>query len=80
MELLIVFLIGFFSYWFISDQNLLNKTITKCPKKEYVVRIAESTNSEKVKREIKEYSLLRIQDGYYEYEDVLNTLIRKNRQ
>ena len=79
VELLIVFCIGFFSYWFLTNDDLLAKTIDKCPKKESVVRMAEISNSTSLQKEIKEYSLLRIQDGYYEYEDVLNVLMRKNK-
>lgn len=41
--------------------------------------MAEISNSTSLQKEIKEYSLLRIQDGYYEYEDVLNVLMRKNK-
>ncbi len=45
------------------------------------MRIANNCNvdSYKLKREIKEYSLLKIQDGHYEYVDVLETLLKKEK-
>ena len=79
MELFIVFLIGFFSYWFMTRDNLLTKTISQCPNKEHIVRIAESCKSSKIKKQIKQYSLIKIQDGYYEYEEVLNALLKKEK-
>jgi hypothetical protein len=81
VEFIIVFLIGFFSYWFISDQNVITKTYKGCPSKESVMRIAETCNfeSHKLKKEIKEYSLVKIQEGHYEYHDVLQTLLKKER-
>ncbi len=45
------------------------------------MRIATScnTDSHKLKRELKEYSLLKIQAGHYEYADVLETLLKKEK-
>jgi hypothetical protein len=80
MEFIIVFLIGFFSYWFLTKDDLLRKDLEiGCPKKESVIRIAEMSGSSKLDREIKEFSLMKIRDGYYEYEEVLNTLMKKER-
>lgn len=79
MEILIVFCIGFFSYWFLTNNNFMVKKIGLCPKKESMVRMAENSKSTNLHKEIKKYSLLRIQDGYYEYQDVLNVLMRKNK-
>lgn len=52
-----------------------------CPSKEAVVKVAKDCgkNSKKLKRELREYSLLKIQDGHYEYEDVLQTLMTKEK-
>lgn len=80
MEFIIVFLIGFFSYWFLTKEDLLRSELQiVCPKKESVVRIAEISSSSKLDREIKEFSLMKIREGHYEYEDVLNTLMKKER-
>lgn len=49
-----------------------------CPNKEAVNKLAETCKGDrKVVKEIREYSLLKIQDGHYEYGDVLNTLKKK---
>ena len=81
MEFFVAFLIGFFSYWFLTKEDLLSKNETICPAKESVVRIAEqcNPNSVKLRKEIKEYSLMKIQDGHYEYQDVLQTLLKKEK-
>ena len=62
-----------------TRDNLLTKTISQCPNKEHIVRIAESCKSSKIKKQIKQYSLIKIQDGYYEYEEVLNALLKKEK-
>ena len=52
-----------------------------CPSKDAVVKVAKECgkNSKKLKRELREFSLLKIQDGHYEYEDVLQTLMVKDK-
>jgi len=41
--------------------------------------MAEVCSSSKLKKEIKEFSLMRIRDGHYEYEEVLSTLMKKDK-
>ncbi len=46
-----------------------------CPQKECFLKLIRSGNyNEKLLRTIKEYSLIKIQNGHYEYDDVLKTL------
>ena len=79
MEFIVAFLIGFFSYWLLTKEDLLSKQSSTCPEKESIVRIAEQCNvdSYKLRKNLKEYSLIKIQEGCYEYGDVLETLKRK---
>lgn len=79
MEFIVAFLIGFFSYWILTKEDLLSKQNSTCPEKESIVRIAENCNMEshKLRKNLKEYSLIKIQEGHYEYADVLETLKRK---
>lgn len=79
MEFIVVFLIGFFSYWILTKEDLLSKQNSTCPEKESIIRIAEHCNvdSYRLRKNLKEYSLIKIQEGYYEYADVLETLKRK---
>lgn len=80
MEFIVVFLLGFFSFWFLTRDDFLPVYFqSKCPKKESVVRIAKVCSSSKLKKEIKEFSLMRIRDGHYEYEEVLSTLMKKDK-
>lgn len=82
VEFIIAFLIGFFSFWFLTRENSTKITPQSlCPSKEAVVKVAKEcgSNSKKLKRELREFSLLKIQDGYYEYEDVLQTLMVKEK-
>jgi hypothetical protein len=80
VEFIVVFLLGFFSFWFLTRDDFLPVYFqSKCPKKESVVRMAEVCSSSKLKKEIKEFSLMRIRDGHYEYEEVLSTLMKKDK-
>jgi hypothetical protein len=49
--------------------------------KDSIVWLAENydKNSKKMTREIREYSLIKIGEGHYEYADVLETLIKKDK-
>ena len=77
MEFIVVFLIGFFSYWFISNEELLPKTNKICPSKEPIMMMVKYSDSHKLRKGIKEYSLIKIQEGYFEYAEVLETLSKK---
>ena len=51
-----------------------------CPQKEAITRLAEfHVNDKRMMREIREYSLLKIQDGHYEYGEVLTALTKKEK-
>lgn len=71
---------GFFITWFFIKPENDPPSIKYCSKKEAIVRLAEEHGShKKMMKEIKEYSLVQIQQGNYEYIDVLNTLKKKDR-
>ena len=76
MELLITFLVAFVTTWFVSKVDFPS-TIQSCPYKETVMEIAKSHHDKNILKEVKEYSLVQIQNGYYEYEEVLNELSKK---
>lgn len=80
VELLVSFLIGFFAYWFVSRTDIPSRQ-KLCPMKDSIVWLAENydNNSKKMTREIREYSLIKIGEGHYEYADVLETLIKKDK-
>lgn len=80
MELIIAFLIGFCSYWFLTKENFIDKVPQQiCPSKEIINKMAIECgkDSKKLKKELADFSLLKIQEGHYEYEDVLQTLMKK---
>lgn len=80
MEIFISFIIGFTITWFFTKPENIIESIEYCPKKETIVRLAEEHRGDKkMMKELKEYSLVRIQQGNYEYVDVLTTLKKKDR-
>ena len=56
MEFIVVFLIGFFSYWILTKEDLLSKQSSMCPEKESIVRIAEHchVDSYRLRKNLKE--------------------------
>lgn len=80
MEILISFIVGFTITWvFIKSENEI-ESVKHCPKKEAIVRLAEDHRGHKrMMKEIKEYSLVQIQQGNYEYIDVLTILKKKEK-
>ena len=51
-----------------------------CPQKETITRLAEfHVHDKRMTREIREYSLLKIQEGHYEYGEVLTALTKKEK-
>lgn len=80
MELAISFFVGFVVTWFFIKSENEIQSVKHCPKKEAIVRLAEEHGShKKMMKELKEYSLVQIQQGKYEYVEVLNTLKKKDR-
>jgi len=79
LELIISFLIGFCMTWFLIKEDVVPQTTNLCPNKEAINQLAETyCGNKRLVKELKEYSLLKIQDGHYEYGDVLNTLKKKD--
>lgn len=81
LELVASFLLGFIATWFLSrgGKDILTKPDV-CPKQEAFVKIAEHHgHHKKISRELKEYSLEMIKDGHFEYGDVLQTLMKKEK-
>lgn len=77
---MISFFVGFFITWFFVKSENEIESIKNCPKKDAIVRLAEDHRGhKKIEKELKEYSLVQIQQGKYEYIDVLNTLKKKDK-
>ena len=80
MELVISFVMGFILTWFFIKTEEDTLSVNSCPRKEVIVKLAEEhSKNKKMMREIREYSLVQIQQGNYEYADVLNALKKKDR-
>lgn len=71
---------GFILTWFFIKTEEDTLSVNSCPRKEVIVKLAEEhSKNKKMMREIREYSLVQIQQGNYEYADVLNALKKKDR-
>ena len=80
LELAISFFVGFVVTWFFIKSENEIQSVKYCPKKETIVRLAEEHgNHKRMMKELKEYSLVQIQQGKYEYIEVLNTLKKKDK-
>ena len=80
MELFISFFVGFVVTWFFIKSEKEIDSVKHCPKKDAIVRLAEEHGGHrKMMKELKEYSLVQIQQGKYEYIEVLNTLKKKDK-
>ena len=78
VELVTSFIIGFISMWFLFKTTV---PIYKqnCPLKDTMLNIASNYGtSEKVCNELKRYSMIQIQNGNYEYVEVIDTIKRQN--
>jgi hypothetical protein len=79
LEIIIAFLVGFITTWFFLKSDETTISSRSCPNKEVMVKLAEDHGcTKKMMREIREYSLVKIQDGHYEYAEVLNVLRKKD--
>jgi hypothetical protein len=79
VELILSFIISFVLTWFVfrNDQFLEEKR--NCPMKASIMAMAkENPKNKTMRKELKEYSLLKIQEGHFEYSDVLETLKSDN--
>ena len=76
---LTLFLVTLIGTNFLLGKTTIHNTITKiCPQKDSFVKLINSGNhNEQLLRTIKEYSMIKIQNGHYEYDDVLKSLIHK---
>lgn len=80
MEILFSFLFGFITSWFLIRDNVSTIKVNLCPQKEAITRLAEThVYDKRMTREIREYSLLKIQEGHYEYGEVLTALTKKEK-
>jgi len=78
LEFFISFLVGFLFTWVLIREDNLTAKRKVCPQKEAIVHLVNYRHSDKkIKREIREYSLLKIQEGHYEYGEVLTKLSKK---
>ena len=75
MELILSFGISFVLTWFIVRNDFSVEEKKNCPMKTSIMNLAKVNCKNKgLKKELKEYSLLKIQQGHFEYVDVLKTL------
>ena len=81
MDFIVAFLIGFLSYWVLSKGPYVSLKQILCPLKESVFQLAKNCSNESkiLKKEISEYSIRKIGEGHFEYVDVLETLIKKEK-
>lgn len=80
LEIIISFIVAFTVTWFFIKTEEEIGYVKKCPHKEAILRLAEVHNTDKkITKELKEYSLIQIQQGNYEYADVLTILKKKER-
>lgn len=75
MELILSFGISFVLTWFVVRNEFSLEEKKDCPMKHSIMNLARvNTKNKTLKKELKEYSLLKIQQGHFEYKDVLETL------
>jgi hypothetical protein len=80
LEILFSFLVGFITTWFLIRDTVSTIKTETCPQKETITRLVEvHVNDKRMMREIREYSLLKIQEGHYEYGEVLTALTKKEK-
>ena len=79
MEFVIYFIVGFMTTWVIAREvNFLSQKKI-CPMKEYVHNLTMcKTNDKQLMKNLKHYSLLKIQDGHFEYQEILEFLKTEN--
>lgn len=76
MEILSSFLLGFVGMWIVLK---IEFTKPICPIKESLVTIANTYgNNKKICRELRQYSMIQIRNGNYEYMEVFDTIKRQN--
>jgi len=77
LEFLLSFFVSFFLTWVLL--NVDNSSVKKeCPMKETMIELAtQHSDNKNLVREIRHYSHLQIQNGYYDYGEVLQELSKK---
>jgi hypothetical protein len=80
LELILSFTISFVLTWFVVRNEFTIEEKKDCPMKASIMNLARVNTKNKIlRKELKEYSLLKIQQGHFEYKDVLETLkLEKN--
>ncbi len=80
MELIISFITGFLFTWFLVgfDRSSVKKD---CSVKETIIRLVDDCGdgNKNLAKELKHYSHIKIQDGYFEYVEVLDKLSKKDK-
>jgi hypothetical protein len=79
LEFILSFVISFFLAWVLIG---FNRPFPKkeCGMKETMVKLAnEHSNDKNFVKELRNYSHIKIQEGYYEYVEVLDTLSKKEK-
>ena len=81
MEFFVYFMIGYMTTWIIGREiNFLSEK-KKCPLKDQIHGLVLRGTSDKLLlKQVKHYSLLKIQDGHFEYREVLESLKEKGKE
>lgn len=75
MEFIVYFIVGFMTTWIIAREVNFSSERKKCPMKESIHGLAMCRGYDKeLMKRVKHYSLLKIQDGHFEYQEVLESL------
>jgi hypothetical protein len=78
LDLFFSFIIGFTVTWILTKSEILDKPQIVCCLKDTVIKLAEKNkHNSTIKKKLKEFSFIKIQNGNYEYEEVLTVLKKK---
>jgi hypothetical protein len=80
LELIIAFVISFVASWFLLRGSYDIAVKCVCPKKDSMVELVGTNGHNKIlMKEVRQYACLQIQNGRYEYEEVLDQLKKVRR-
>jgi len=79
LDLLFSFIIGFTVTWVLTKSEFTDRKQVVCCLKDTIIQIAQKNkNNSKITKKLKEFSFVKIQNGNYEYEEVLTVLKKKD--
>ena len=81
MEFIVYFIFGFMTTWIIAREVSFSSEKKKCPMKQSIHELAMCRGYDKeLMKRVKHYSLLKIQDGHFEYQEVLESLKKEGKK